>query len=76
MKAGLWLNPFHYQIAIVVHSSYKTTPKWHGFLTIKLAALAAGGWAEQRTAEYRTAACDELSRVEYRRMVSLRSVSF
>jgi hypothetical protein len=28
-------------------------PKWHGFLMIKLAALAAGGWAEQRTAEYR-----------------------
>jgi hypothetical protein len=31
--------------------SYETTPKWHGLLTIKLAALAAGGRAEQRTAE-------------------------
>jgi hypothetical protein len=26
--------------------SYETTPKWHGFLMIKLAALAAGGWAD------------------------------
>ena len=34
-------------------SSYETTPKWHGFLMTKLAALAAGGRAEQRTAEYR-----------------------
>jgi hypothetical protein len=33
------------------------------FFLIKLAALVAGGRAEQRTAEYRTA--------EYRRMVSL-----
>ena len=32
---------------------YETTPKWHGFLMNKLAALAAGGRAEQRTAEYR-----------------------
>jgi hypothetical protein len=31
----------------------ETTPKWHGFLMIKLAALAAGDRAEQRTAEYR-----------------------
>jgi hypothetical protein len=31
---------------------------------IKLTALAAVDRAEQRTAEYRTAACDELSRVE------------
>jgi len=30
--------------------------------------------ANRRTAEYRTAACDELSRVEFRRMESLRSV--
>jgi hypothetical protein len=29
-------------------------PKWHGFLMIKLTALAAGSRAEQRTAEYRT----------------------
>jgi hypothetical protein len=42
---------------------------------IKLAASAASGWANRRTAEYRTAACDELSRVEFRRMESLRSVS-
>jgi hypothetical protein len=34
---------------------YETTPKWHGFLMIKLAALAAGGRTEQRIAEYRTA---------------------
>ena len=33
--------------------SYETTPKWHGFLMVKLAALAVGGRAEQRTAEYR-----------------------
>jgi hypothetical protein len=39
--------------------SYETTPKWHDFLVIKLAALAASGRTEQRTA-----ACDELSRVE------------
>jgi hypothetical protein len=26
--------------------SYETTPKWHGFLMIKLAAFQAGGWAE------------------------------
>jgi hypothetical protein len=43
--------------------SYETTPKWHGFLMIKLAALAAGGRAEQRTAE-----------PECRRMESLCSV--
>ena len=55
---------------------YETTPKWHGFLMIRLAALEAGSRAEQRTA-----ACDEpfgrelrieklrverLSRIEYR----------
>jgi hypothetical protein len=33
--------------------SYEPTSKWHGFLMIKLAALAAGDRAEQRTAEYR-----------------------
>jgi hypothetical protein len=33
--------------------SCETTPKWHGFLMIKLAAQAASGRAEQRTAEYR-----------------------
>ena len=32
---------------------YETTPKWHGFLMIKLVAFQASGWAEQRTAEYR-----------------------
>ena len=32
---------------------YETTPKWHGFLMNKLAALAAGNRAEHRTAEYR-----------------------
>jgi len=48
---------------ILPETSYETTPKWHGFLMTKLAALAAGGRAEQRTAEYR-------------RMVSLRSVFF
>jgi hypothetical protein len=56
--------------------SYETTPKWHGFFQIKLAALAAASRAKQRTA-----ACDEpfgrelkikrlrverLSRIEYR----------
>jgi hypothetical protein len=30
---------------------YETPPKWHGFLMIKLAALAAGGRAKKRTAE-------------------------
>ena len=40
---------------------YETTPKWHGFLMIRLAALEAGSRAEQRTA-----ACDEFSRIEYR----------
>ena len=35
--------------------SYETAPKWHGFLMITLAALAAGSRAEQRTAEYRIA---------------------
>jgi len=34
----------------LVSTSYETTPKWHGFLMIKLAAFQAG-WAEQRTAE-------------------------
>jgi hypothetical protein len=34
-------------------TSYETTPKWQGFLMIKLAAFQASGWAEQRTAEYR-----------------------
>jgi len=29
--------------------SYETTPKWHGFLMIKLAAFQASGWAEPRT---------------------------
>jgi hypothetical protein len=39
---------------------YETTPKWNGFLMIKLVAFQAGGGAhmrlrvvEQRTAEYR-----------------------
>jgi len=32
-------------------TSYETTPKWHGFLMIKLAASMA--WIKQRTAEYR-----------------------
>jgi hypothetical protein len=30
--------------------SYETTPKWHGFLMINLAASMA--WIKQRTAEY------------------------
>jgi len=37
----------------VFQPSYETTPKWHGFLMIKLAAFQASGWSEQRTAEYR-----------------------
>jgi len=28
--------------------SYETTPKWHCFLLIKLAAFQASGWAETR----------------------------
>jgi hypothetical protein len=32
-------------------ASYETTPKWHGFLMIKLAAFQTSCWAEQRTAE-------------------------
>jgi hypothetical protein len=39
---------------------YETTPKWHGFLMIKLVAFQASGYAymrlrvvEKRTAEYR-----------------------
>jgi len=27
-------------------SPYETTPKWHCFLLIKLAAFQASGWAE------------------------------
>ncbi len=26
--------------------SYETTPKWHGFSMIRLAAFQASGWAE------------------------------
>ena len=32
-------------------TSYETTPKWHGFLMIRLAASMA--WIKHRTAEYR-----------------------
>jgi hypothetical protein len=42
--------------------SYETTPKWHGFLMIKLAVLAAGVRAEQRTAEYRITNFEGLNR--------------
>jgi hypothetical protein len=31
--------------------TFETAPNWHGFLTVKLAALAADGRAEQRTTE-------------------------
>jgi hypothetical protein len=34
-----------------VRYSYETTPKWHGFLMIRLAASMA--FIKQRTAEYR-----------------------
>jgi hypothetical protein len=58
----------------LITDRYETTPKWHGFLVIRLAAAMA--WIKQRTA-----ACDEpfgcerkakklrverLSRIEYR----------
>ena len=46
---------------------YETTPKWHVFLVIRLAAAMA--WIKQRTAEYR------ITNNEFRRMESLRSVS-
>jgi hypothetical protein len=32
-------------------TSCEILSKWHGFSVTKLAALAADGWAEQRTAE-------------------------
>jgi hypothetical protein len=47
--------------------SYETTPKWHGFFLIRLAAAMA--WIKQQTAEYR------ISNNEFRRMESLRSIS-
>jgi hypothetical protein len=48
------------------------------FLMIKLAASMAepGLNSEPQNIEYRTAACDELSRVEFRRIESLCSVFF
>jgi hypothetical protein len=47
---------------------YETTPKWHVFLVIRLAAAMA--WIKQRTAEYR------ITKNEFRRMESLCSISF
>jgi hypothetical protein len=47
---------------------YETTPKWHGFLIINLAALATGRNSEPQNIEYRTA--------EFRRMESLCSGFF
>ena len=55
-------------MGLVIQYSYETTPKWHGFLMIKLAALAAGIRAEQRTAEYR------ITNIEFRSVESLRSI--
>jgi hypothetical protein len=40
-----------FDVHFLVNPLYETTPKWHGFLMIKLAAFQASGWAEQRTAE-------------------------
>jgi hypothetical protein len=44
---------------LILNFLYETTPKWHGFLMIKLVAFQASGGAhmrlcvvEQRTAEY------------------------
>jgi hypothetical protein len=34
-----------FDVHFLVNPSYKTTPKWHGFLTIKLAAFQARGGA-------------------------------
>jgi hypothetical protein len=51
------LNLGHYELfgicdLLFFNGSFETTPKWHCFLMIKLATLAAGGRTEQRTAEY------------------------
>jgi hypothetical protein len=35
-----------FDVHFLVNPLYETTPNWHGFLMIKLAALAASGWAE------------------------------
>jgi hypothetical protein len=40
-----------FDVHFLVNPSYETTPKWHGFLTIKLAALAAGLKSEPQNIE-------------------------
>ena len=63
-----WYLGLHALVAelLVLLNVYETTPKWHGFLMIRLSASMA-------RMKQRTAACDELSRVEYR--ISNRRIS-
>jgi hypothetical protein len=34
------------KLNFLVNPLYETSPEWHGFLMIKLAASAASGWAD------------------------------
>jgi hypothetical protein len=40
-----------FDVHFLVNPSYETTPKWHGFLMIKLAAFQASGWAHMKLHE-------------------------
>jgi hypothetical protein len=40
-----------FDVHFLGNPSYETTPKWHGFLMIKLAASATGCWADPPSAE-------------------------
>jgi hypothetical protein len=44
-----------FDVHFLVNPSYETTPIWHGFLMVKLAALVAGLNREPQNIEYRTA---------------------
>jgi hypothetical protein len=35
-----------FDVHFLVNPLYETSPEWHGFLMIKLAASAASGWAD------------------------------
>ena len=62
------LNIERSMFIFLVNPSYEIEPEWDGFLMIRLAALAAGSRAEQRTAEYR------ITNIEFRSVELLRSI--
>jgi hypothetical protein len=50
---GFQVSGFRPATALTPHTLYETTPKWHGFLMIKLAAFQASGSACMKLHEFR-----------------------